>query len=289
MKLFFKEQKDARGDGMTIEAVLRNDKALAGEQGGRPLEEKVALGRSVKERRVGHRLVSVKLVDTKKTAPRRTQKFGSWQGTSDAPIQTDTMGIEQTAHVTCDRQVQRQSPQGAADRCQEGLLNSECRRTCSLNFLRMLAHRQTKLAVGADQGRQRMKPTTKTSWRKLASEDGRCKFEVSGGTHESVVRGASTRGCAHWPPDDREAALPSRGGIRAKRTRCIESLLEALGLKEDSKSLTTPGTMDADRDDDPLPKIPSMPATMITGSFFEAIIANWIAGTITGLFLEGPF
>ena len=34
-----------------------------------------------------------------------------------------------------------------------------------------------------------------------------------------------------------------------------ESVLENLGLKEDSKSLMSPGTRDADRDDDLLPKV----------------------------------
>ena len=34
-----------------------------------------------------------------------------------------------------------------------------------------------------------------------------------------------------------------------------ESVLKDLGLKEDSKSLTSPGTKDADRDDDSLPKV----------------------------------
>ena len=34
-----------------------------------------------------------------------------------------------------------------------------------------------------------------------------------------------------------------------------ESVLEDLGLKEDSKSLMSPGTRDADRDDDLLPKV----------------------------------
>ena len=62
--------------------------------------------------------------------------------------------------------------------------------------------------------------------------------------------------------DDKEATLLGRivrweaWGISCEANpKYRESVLEALGLEKDSKSLTSPGTKDADRDDDSLPKV----------------------------------
>ena len=62
--------------------------------------------------------------------------------------------------------------------------------------------------------------------------------------------------------DDKEATLLGRivrweaWGISCEANpKYRESVLEDLGLKEDSKSLMSPGTRDADRDDDLLPKV----------------------------------
>ena len=71
--------------------------------------------------------------------------------------------------------------------------------------------------------------------------------------------------CARLGPgdqDDKEATLLGRivrreaWGISCEANpKYRESVLEALGLEKDSKSLTSPGTKDADRDDDSLPKV----------------------------------
>ena len=62
--------------------------------------------------------------------------------------------------------------------------------------------------------------------------------------------------------DDKRATLLCRGVqwvawriSREANPQYRESVLEALGLKEDSKTLTTPGTKDAERDDDLPPKV----------------------------------
>ena len=62
--------------------------------------------------------------------------------------------------------------------------------------------------------------------------------------------------------DDKEATLLGRivrweasGNSCEANPKYRESVLEALGLGKDSKSLTSPGTKDADRDDDSLPKV----------------------------------